>query len=146
MGDEIGHHFSTKVFCSGPAALLFRLFLFFTSPLGFTALCPIAEPGGEEKHFSLHEFKNFILIFEDGRAVDYDLDKLQGSEVGGDQLLLSLKDVINTKFLTFQTKLDKLEYSVIVLTTRDGSRGTDFKGKERAYVIINLDPITTSEF
>ena len=33
----------------------------------------------------------------------------------------------------------------IVLTSRTGGRGIDFRGKDNAYVIINLEELTLSE-
>ena len=49
-------------------------------------------------------------------------------------------------FASNETKIDQMyDDNFIAVTTREGSRGADFKGLTKAYVIINLNEITLSE-
>ena len=91
------------------------------------------------------DFNNFIVVVEDAQEVEFMEEKLKQVAKDHKKGLYSVTDMDD--FAANKTTMEALEKdNFILLTTREGSRGADFKGKTRAYVIINLDDLTLSEF
>ena len=85
------------------------------------------------------------MVFEDTKTVEAMNEKME--EIAGEKglVLKVLTDMNN--FQDNVATLDSLvDEDFLLLTTREGSRGVDYRGKDIAYVIMVLNELTLSEF
>ena len=84
--------------------------------------------------------RNFIVIFNDAADIQKFLSELDLKSISKGRTVLVLDDFTRNYSLIEKALRDISRDNFIVLTTKEGGRGIDYKGINIAHVIVAFEP------